>query len=177
MTIDNLERFPGVGSSADITTHPTYDPTQETGAQSDFARDFLEAGGGTAVPAEPFQGSATDLSDDSDSPKNADVLTVAGVDAQAVIDIGSSSFNASQIGVFLNPAQILMQNPQRTAVTILNMSSTSTCYIGQNSSVSVDSGFPIAPGNSFTASLSATIWAVADSNGPLNIAVLEYLAS
>lgn len=174
--MDNLERFPGVGGSADITAHPVYDPSEDVGSYSDFARDFLEAGGGQAVAAEPFQGSATDLSDTADDPKTADVWSVAGTDAQAVIDIGSSTFNTGQFGVPAgSPVQILLQNSLRTAVTILNMDAANTCYVGPNSSLNADSGFPIGPGNSLTVSLSAAIWAVADAN--LNIAVLEYLAS
>lgn len=175
MTMDNLERFPGVGGSGDITAHPTYNPDQEVGSYSDFARDFLEAGGGSAVPAEPFQGSASDLSDFADDPKSADIWSVGGTSAQVVVDVGSSGFNVGQFGIPTNAVQILLQNSQRTAVTILNTDANNTCYIGPNSSLNVDSGFPIGPGNSFTASLSAGVWAVADAN--LKVAVFEFLAS
>jgi len=173
---DVIERLPGFGGTQDVTAQPTYDPDKPMGPASDQARDFLEAGGINAVSADYApSGSATDLNGDDDASPSPDVKTLNGVNAQATVNIAAPLFNTAQFGVATNAVRVIGNNDSRVAVTILNMDDTATLYVGSNSSVTVDSGFPIGPGNSLTVAISAEVWMVADQ--AMNGAYIEYLAA
>jgi hypothetical protein len=48
------------------------------------------------------------------------------------------------------PLRVFESNPERSALGIANMSGAAVIYVGSDSQLSVDSGFPIYPGTQMT---------------------------
>lgn len=112
--------------------------------------------------------------------KVADVVSIGGRSAQAIVDVPASGFNAATIPIppsFSGAIKLVDTNDERLAITIYNPPGTATLFLGSNAAVGNGySSFPIVPGNSLTMAVKAEIWITSDDGvNDSECAYIEYV--
>ncbi len=92
--------------------------------------------------------------------------------ASASLTIGASNINASQAATSTSASQVLAARLTRRSVSVKNLDSSITIYIGHDGTVSSTTGMELKAGESISIDSSAAIFAISASGTP-RLAFLE----
>lgn len=178
--MDNIERIGkgNLSTGGDVTEMESYDPSQRVGPVDEHSRDFYAGQGTTTeIPAGMRDVIIPGHTLPMPVHHSPDTWTVNGVHGEVNVDVPASALTTSQAMLYggAGAIQILQTRPRRGSVVVSNTAAAggATIYIGSNSGVTVNTGFPIIAGTSLTVPASCGLWAV--SSADVIVACLEYL--
>lgn len=87
-----------------------------------------------------------------------------------LLPVASGAFDGYTMAVGINPTQLTLSDTQRSSMLIRNLSELWPIFLGNQTTIAVNLGFPLFPGQSLTTKTTGVVWATvqqAEANGAL----------